>query len=139
MDEKGAILEKIDHIGIVVKDLDKAIRVFSEALGLTVRTIQVLEEYQAKIAFLPIGESFIELCQPIGPGEDQDFLTEHGEGLQHICFEVKNIDKTLEEIGRKVELRDKKPRLGAEGSRIAFLDPQSVFNIEIELAERKKS
>jgi len=50
MDEKGAILEKIDHIGIVVKDLDKAIRVFSEALGLTVRTIQVLEEYQAKIS-----------------------------------------------------------------------------------------
>ncbi len=80
------MIEKIDHIGIIVRDLDKAIKVYSEALGLELKMTEVLEEYQVKIAFIPIGESLIELCEPIGPGEDKDFLEVHGEGLQHIFF-----------------------------------------------------
>ncbi len=132
------MIEKVDHIGIIVRDLDKAIKVYSEALGLELKMTEVLEEYQVKIAFIPIGESLIELCEPIGPGEDQDFLEEHGEGLQHICFRVADIDKALEEVGKKVKLRDEEPRSGAAGSRIAFLDPQSIFNVETEFAERKE-
>ena len=132
------MIEKIDHIGIIVRDLDKAIKVYSEALDLELKMTEVLEEYQVKIAFIPIGESLIELCEPIGPGEDQDFLEEHGEGLQHICFRVADIDKALEEVGKKVKLRDKEPRPGAAGSRIAFLDPQSIFNVETQLVERKE-
>ncbi len=131
------MIEKIDHVGIVVKDLDKAVKVYSEALGLKVETIEEMEEIQAKLAFVPVGEGFIEFIEPIGPGKYQDFLREHGEGFSHICFKVKDIDKALEEVGKKLNLRDKKPRPGGAGSRIAYLDPQSVFNVETELVERK--
>ncbi len=132
------MIEKIDHIGIVVKDLDRAIKVYSEALGLKVKMIEVLEEYQVKMAFLPVGETLVELIEPTGPGVAQHFLEEHGEGLHHICYRVADIDRALEAIGQKVNLRDKTPRLGAAGSRIAFLDPQSIFNVETELVERKE-
>jgi methylmalonyl-CoA epimerase len=132
------MIEKVDHIGIIVRDLDKAIKVYSEALGLKLKMTEVLEEYQVKIAFIPVGETLIELIEPLGPGRAQQFLKEHGEGLHHICFRVTDIDKTLGRVGKKLTLRDKKPRPGAAGSRIAFLDPASIFNVETELAERKE-
>ena len=122
----------------MVKDLDKAIKVYSEALGLEVKMVEVSEEFQVKIAFMPCGEVLIELLQPIGPGMMQDFLRQHGEGLNHICFKVTDIDRALEDIGKKLKLRDKKPRPGGAGSRVAFLDSQSIFNVETELVERKK-
>ena len=131
------MIEKLDHVGIVVKDLDKAIKVYSEALGLKVEAIEEMKEVQAKLAFLPVGDGFIELIEPIGPGKYQDFLREHGEGFNHICLKVTDIDKALEEVGKKLNLRDKKPRPGGVGSRIAYLDPKDVFNVETELVERK--
>jgi len=130
------MIEQIDHIGIVVKDLDKAIKVYSEAFGLKVKMIDVSEEFQVKIAFIPVGEVLVELLEPIGPGAIQEFLRK-GEGLHHICFRVRDIDIVLEEIGKKVKLRDKKPRPGGAGSRVAFLDPESLFNVETELVERR--
>ena len=130
------MIEKIDHIGIVVKDLDKAIKVYSEALGLRVKRIERSEGFQVKIAFLPVGEVLVELLEPIGPGEIQDYLNKHGEGLHHICYRVKNIDKALEEVGAKLTMRDQKPRPGGAGSKVAFLDPHSIFNVETELVER---
>ena len=132
------MIEKVDHIGIIVRDLDKAIKVYSEALGLKLKMTEVLEEYQVKIAFIPVGETLIELIEPLGPGRAQQFLKEHGEGLHHICFRVTDIDKMLGRVGKKLTLRDKKPRPGAAGSRIAFLDPESIFNVETEFAERKE-
>lgn len=130
------MIEQIDHIGIVVKDLDKAIKVYSEAFGLKVKMIDVLEEFQVKIAFIPVGEVLVELLEPIGPGAIRDFLRKGG-GLHHICFKVTDIDIALGEIGKKLKLRDKKPRLGGAGSRVAFLDPESIFNVETELVERR--
>jgi len=132
------MIEKLDHIGILVKDLDKAMKVYSEGLGLSVKRIEQSEEFQVKIAFLPVGEVLVELIEPIGPGAIQDYLNEHGEGLHHICYRVANIDKALEEVGAKLKMRDQKPRPGGAGSRVAFLDPQSIFNVETELVERKE-
>lgn len=91
-----------------------------------------------KIAFIPVGEVLVEFLQPIGPGMIQDFLMNHGEGLHHICYRVTSIDKALQEISKKLNLRDKIPRIGGAGSRIAFLDPGSVFNVETEFVERKE-
>ncbi len=132
------MIEKIDHIGIVVKNLDKAIEIYSQALGLKVKAVETSEEFQVKIAFLPIGEVLIELVQPIGPGMVQDFLKEKGEGLHHICYKVDGITRALAEIGKTVKLRDERPRPGAAGSLVAFLDPQALFNVETELVERKE-
>jgi methylmalonyl-CoA/ethylmalonyl-CoA epimerase len=132
------MIEKIDHIGIVVKDLDKAIETYSEGLGLAVKRVERSEEFQVKIAFIPVGEVLVELLEPIGPGGIQDFLDEHGEGLHHMCFRVGDIDKALEEVGGKLTLRDRKPRPGGAGSRVAFLDPRSICNVETELVEREE-
>ena len=132
------MVEKIDHIGIVVKDLDKAIATYSEGLGLAVKRVERSEEFQVKIAFIPVGEVLVELLEPIGPGRIQDFLDEHGEGLHHMCFRVGDIDKALEEVGGKLTLRDRKPRPGGAGSRVAFLDPRSICNVETELVEREE-
>ncbi len=132
------MLEKIDHIGIVVKDLDKAITVYSEGLGLKVKMIDQSKEFKVRMAFLPVGEVLVELLEPIGPGMIQDFLAEHGEGLHHICYRVADINQALEQVGKKLEFRDKKPRPGGAGSLVAFLDPEGMFNVETELIERKQ-
>jgi len=132
------MIEKIDHIGIVVKNLEKAIKVYSDVLGLKANKIEQVEEFKVKIAFLPVGEVLVELLEPVGPGIVEDFLAEHGEGLYHICYKVADIDEALEEVGKKVKLRDKKPRPGGAGSRVAFLEPESMFNVETELVERKE-
>lgn len=110
------MIEKIDHIGIVVKDLEKAIKVYSDVLGFKVDKVEQVEEFKVKIAFLPVGEVLIELLEPIGPGVVQDFLRDHGEGLYHICYRVTDIDKALEVVGKKTKLRDKRPRPGGAGS-----------------------
>ena len=107
-------------------------------MGLEVSMVETLAAYHVKIAFLPIGESLIELCQPTGPGRLQDFIEQRGEGLHHICYRVTNITKALAEIGKNVALRDKTPRGGAAGSKVAFLEPQGIFNVETELVEREQ-
>ena len=132
------MIEKIDHIGIVVKNLDEAIKAYAEGLGFKVKMVEQSEEFNVKIAFLPVGEVLVELLQPTGPGMIQDFLNEHGEGLHHICYRVANINQAMEKIGRTLNLRDKKPRPGAAGSFVAFLEPASIFNVETELVERKE-
>jgi len=131
------MIKKIDHIGIVVKNLDKAIQVYSKALGLKVKRIERSDEFNVRIAFLPVGGVFVELLEPIGPGMIRDFLRKHGEGLHHICYGVSDIHRALEKIGKKLRLRDKKPRPGGAGSKIAFLNPKSLFNTETEFVERK--
>jgi methylmalonyl-CoA/ethylmalonyl-CoA epimerase len=132
------MIEKIDHIGIVVRNLEKAIQVYSDVLGLKADRVERVEEFKVKIAFLPVGEVLVELLEPVGPGIVQDFLTEHGEGLYHICYKVTDIDKALEEVGKKTRLRDKKARPGGAGSRVAFLEPEDMFNVETELVERNE-
>ncbi len=131
------MIKKIDHIGIVVKNLDKAIAVYSKALGLKVKAIERSKEFNVRIAFLPVGEVLVELLEPVGPGMIRDFLKKHGEGLHHICYSVSDLKKAMEKIaGKKILLRDKKPRPGGGGSKVAFLDPESIFNTETELVER---
>ena len=134
------MIEKVDHIGIVVEDLDKAMKVYSEGLGLKVKLVEESEEFKVRIAFMPVGEVLIELIEPVGPGMAQDFLEERGGGLHHICYRVTDIDKSLEEFGKSkvLKLRDKRSRPGGAGSKVAFLDPESMFNVETELVERKE-
>ena len=132
------MIQKIDHIGIVVNDLDKAIKTYSDGLGLKVKMIERSEEFNVRIAFLPVGEVLVELLEPVGPGMVQDFLTQRGEGIHHICYKVPDINKALEEVGKTLKFRDQKPRPGAAGSKVAFLDPQSIFNVETEFVERKE-
>jgi len=131
------MVEKIDHIGIAVKDLEKACDVFSQ-LNIKVSGKELVEEQKVKVAFLPVGDSELELLESTSPdGPIARFIEKKGEGIQHIAFKVNNLEKMLEELKKKgVRLIDEKPRYGAGGAKIAFLHPKSTNGILIELCER---
>jgi methylmalonyl-CoA/ethylmalonyl-CoA epimerase len=134
--EHNQMVEKIDHIGIVVKDLDKAIEVYSNALELKPSHVESMDELNLRLSFLPVGESMIELIQPTGNGMYQEFLEQHGEGIHHICYKVDNIDTAMENAKKHLRFRDRIPRAGGGGSRIAFLESVDIFNTETEFVER---
>ncbi|SHI48900.1 methylmalonyl-CoA epimerase [Desulfofundulus sp. TPOSR] len=131
-------IKKIDHIGIAVKDLAKAIEFYEGLLGLKVTGTEVVEEQKVKVAFLPTGDSEVELLESTTPdGPIARFIEKNGEGIQHIAFRVENLEQALEELKAKgVRLIDEKPRRGAGGARIAFLHPKSTFGTLVELCER---
>jgi len=134
------MIKKIDHIGIVVKSIEKASELFSNILGLKVGGEELIEEQKVKVAFLPLGDSELELLESTSPdGPIARFIKKKGEGIQHIAFRVDNLEKALEKLKEEgVRLIDEKPRYGAGGAKIAFLHPKSTNGILIELSERKE-
>ena len=131
------MLEKIDHIGIAVKDLDQAIRLYKEAFGIEPSLVYESEYTKAKIAFFPIGQTRIELIQPINPESVMGkFLEKKGEGIHHISFNVKDVDKSLSELEMKgIQLIDRKARKVRENEKVAFLSPKSTNGVLIELIQ----
>jgi methylmalonyl-CoA epimerase len=129
------LIKRIDHIGIVVSNIDEALRVYQQALGLDVAEIQERPDLAATIAFLPLGESEIELVQPVSSDSDAaKFLQKRGEGIHHICLEVDDIEESLADLGAKgLELIDEVPRIGPKGERFAFIHPKSAHGVLIEL------
>ena len=135
------MLTKMDHIGIAVKDLDAALDMYKKAYGMEAVKVETLENYNIRIAFIPLGEVLIELLEPIEPGKGRigQFLEEHGEGFHHIAFRVKNINQAMERLKQvNVQLRDKNPKPGGDDSRIAFIEPEFTQNVLTELVERKQ-
>ncbi|MCR4430598.1 MAG: methylmalonyl-CoA epimerase [Tepidanaerobacteraceae bacterium] len=132
------MVEKIDHIGIAVKNLNESLRVFEEILGLKSIGLETVTDQKVKVAFIPVGESEIELLESTEPdGAIAKFIEKNGEGIQHIAFRVDNIEKVLEDLkAQKVRLIDEKPRKGAGGARIAFIHPKATNGVLIELCER---
>lgn len=133
------MIKKIDHIGIAVKDINEAIKLYEGLLGLKAADTEVVDEQKVKVAFLPTGDSEVELLQSTTPdGPIARYIEKNGEGIQHIAFRVDNLEEKLEELKSKgVRLIDEKPRRGAGGAMIAFLHPKSTFGTLIELCERK--
>ena len=131
------MIAKIDHIGIAVNNLEEAIKVYTEALGLKVEEIETVEEQKAKIAMIPVGESRIELLESTSPeGAIAKHIERRGEGLHHIALRTDDIEGMLANLKAKgVQLVDEEPRTGAEGSRIAFLHPKGPKAL-IELVEQ---
>ncbi|MDH7486975.1 MAG: methylmalonyl-CoA epimerase [Anaerolineae bacterium] len=134
------MIKKIDHVAIVVEDIERALGVFREALGLQVSQTQSLPEQGVTIAFLPVGESEIELLEPLGPDSGvARFLATRGEGLHHICLEVEDIDAALAELkGKGLRLINETAVAGAHG-RVAFIHPKSTHGVMVELLERPGS
>ncbi len=128
----------IEHIGIAVKNLKESIKFYEEVLGLKCYSIEEVKDQKVKTAFFKIGESKIELLEsteaggPIGR-----FIEKKGEGIHHIAYAVKDINKSLTEAEEKnIVLIDKRPRKGAEGLDIAFLHPKSTFGVLTELCSK---
>ena len=132
---------KIDHIGVAVENLEKALQLYSGLLGLKSGGTEEVAEQKVKVAFIPVGESEIELLESTSPdGPIARFIASRGPGIQHIAFCVEDIENSLEELkAQGVRLIDEKPRYGAGGARIAFLHPKETQGILVELCERGKS
>lgn len=128
------MIRKIDHIGIVVKDLDASMRMYVEDLKLPFVRQERNPEFNVDIAFFRCGEVLVELLCPYGPGMNQDFLNATGGGIHHIAYEVDNIENMYMEIADTLGHKDTiKP--GAGNSRIFFADPQKAGNVETEFVE----
>ena len=133
------MVKSVDHIGIAVADLEEALKLYTETFGLELQGTEVVEEQKVKVAFLPIGDTEIELLESTDPeGPIAKFIEKRGQGIQHIALRVDDIDAALDKM-RAVGIRlfDEKPRYGAGGARIAFLHPKATGGVLIELCERK--
>jgi methylmalonyl-CoA/ethylmalonyl-CoA epimerase len=132
------MLSKLDHIGIAVQSIDEALKLYQDILGLKLVQTEILEEQKVKVAFLPVGDSEVELLESATPdGPVAKFIEAKGEGIQHIAFRVDNLEQVLADLKAKgVRLIDEKPRRGAGGAKIAFLHPKGTHGTLIELCER---
>ncbi|SCG84213.1 glyoxalase/bleomycin resistance protein/dioxygenase [Proteiniborus sp. DW1] len=132
------MVKKVDHIGIAVSNLDDALEFYEKVLGMSLQGIEIVEEQKVKVAFLPIGDTEIELLESTDKeGPIAKFIEKKGEGIQHIAYRVDDIEKALEEMRQKgIRLIDEKPRYGAGGAKIAFLHPKSTKGVLVELCQR---
>lgn len=135
------MIKKIDHIGIAVKNLEDALNMYKRVYGLDAIKIETHEDIKVKIAFIPIGEVLIELLEATEPGAGRigQFLEEKGEGFHHIALRVESINRAMEKLKQiNIPLRDKEPRDGGDGSKIAFIEPEFTQNVLTELVERRR-
>ena len=132
-------IKRIEHVGVVVKDVAKSRALWEGCFGIKLGE----EEANAvrKLALYPVGESMVELIAGVAPdGKHAKMVAEGKGGINHLCFEVENIDEALAELKSKgISLLDEVPRIGHAGCRIAFLDPAGTDNCLIELAELPKT
>jgi methylmalonyl-CoA/ethylmalonyl-CoA epimerase len=129
------MIEKIHHIGIAVHSLDEALKFYRDTLGLPVHKQATIEEQGVKAALLTIGQSEIELLEPLSPESAVGrFLERKGEGMHHICFQTPDVGAELEGLKQKdVQLIDQQPRSGLAGM-ICFLHPKASRSVLVELA-----
>ena len=130
---------RIDHLGVAVASIDQAMAVY-RALGLSESKREEVPSQKVVAAFLPVGESAIELLEPTS--EDSPvgrFLAKRGEGIHHVCFAVEDLETALADLSRKgFRLIHSTPVRGAGGKRVAFLHPEAGRGVLIELSEKGK-
>lgn len=132
-------IKRIDHIAIVVPDIELAQQFYEGALGMRVEHIEQVDDQQVIVAFLPAGESEIELVEPLNDTSGvAKYLSKRGPGIHHICVEVDDLDEMLATLKNKsVRLINETPIIGSGGKRIAFIHPESTFGVLVELYESR--
>jgi methylmalonyl-CoA/ethylmalonyl-CoA epimerase len=130
-------IKKIDHIAIVVPDIDEALVFWRDALGLELSHVEDMPTQESLIAFLPTGDSEVELVKPTTDTSGiARYLAKRGPGLHHICLEVENIEAALARLKEKgIQLINEEPTIGAGGKKIAFIHPKSTGGVLVELYE----
>jgi methylmalonyl-CoA/ethylmalonyl-CoA epimerase len=130
-------LLNLDHVGIAVADLEKALAGYRERYGVEPLYREVVESQGVEEAMIPVGGSFVQLLQPLGPDTPVGrFLEKRGEGLHHVAFMVASIDTALEHMREQgARLIDEEARAGGRGARIAFIHPSDLGGTLIELVE----
>lgn len=131
----------VDHVGVVVRDLEAAVRKYSELLGAREFAREDLREQGVLVAALRHGDGMIELLAPTtGDTGVARFLESRGEGLHHVAYRVESVAKELERLRTAgVRLIDEMPRKGLGGRAVAFVHPESAFGVLTELVEPLES
>jgi methylmalonyl-CoA/ethylmalonyl-CoA epimerase len=131
---------KINHVAIVVDDINLALQFWRDSFGMEVTHVEDLEDQDVVAVFLPAGEAEIELIKPAQEDTGVSrFLKKHGPGIHHICFEIDNIVSTLDHLkSQGVRLINEEPVIGAGGKLVAFIHPESTHGVLIELYEHPK-
>jgi len=128
-------IKRIEHVGVIVKDVESSRKLWEDCFGIKLGEVE--ENSIRRLALYPVGESMVELIAGTTPDSRHARMVAEGKGgLNHICFEVEDIDEALAELKAKgIPLLDQVPRIGHAGCRIAFIDPSATENCLIELAE----
>jgi methylmalonyl-CoA epimerase len=131
------MLSAIDHVGVAVEDLDAAIAVYAEQLGMTVVHRETVAEQGVEAVLLDVGESHVELLRPLGPDTGVGkFLARRGPGLHHVAYRVRDVEEVLGQLSAAgVRLIDERPRTGIRNSRVAFVHPASMGGVLTEIVQ----
>ncbi len=132
-------IKRIDHIAIVVADIESALGFWRDALDLELQHVEDVPEQKSQVAFLPIGQSEVELVEPTTDDSGvARYLQKRGPGMHHICFEVDDIHGILAQLkARGVRLINETPTTGAGGALIAFIHPESANGVLVELYQAR--
>jgi len=131
------MLGRIDHIGVATDDLEGALALYEETLGMPVAHRETVEAQGVEAVLLDVGEGHVELLKPLGPDTPVGkYLEKRGPGLHHVAYAVDDIEDVLSRLSEAgVELIDEEPRVGIRGSRVAFVNPKSTGRVLTEIVE----
>jgi methylmalonyl-CoA/ethylmalonyl-CoA epimerase len=131
------MLGRIDHVGVAVEELERAISLYEGTFGMPLVHRETVEAQGVEAALLDVGDGHVELLRPLGAETPVGrFLERRGEGLHHVAYAVKDIEATLERLREAgIELIDAEPRIGIRNSRVAFLHPRSTGGVLTEIVE----
>ncbi len=130
-------ITSINHVAVVVEDMDKSLSFWRDALGLDMHELRDVPAEQSQVAFLPLEGSEVELVRPTtGDSGIAKYLAKRGPGMHHICLEVDDITAMLAQLkNRNVRLINEQPRVAADGRKYAFVHPESTGGVLVELYE----
>jgi methylmalonyl-CoA epimerase len=131
------MFEVIDHVGVAVEDIEAALALYRDTLGMPLVHREKVTEQGVDAALLDVGDGHVELLQPLGPDTAVGkFLERRGSGLHHVAYRVPNVQQTLERLANAgLRLIDEHPRIGIRGSRVAFLHPASTGGVLTEIVQ----
>ena len=131
------MMDRIDHVGVAVADLDEALALYRDGLGMELEHRETVDEQGVEAALLGVGEGHVELLAPLGPDTPVGrYLAKRDPGIHHVAYAVADIDaalQTLRDAGMR--LIDEQPRTGIRGSRVAFLHPAAVGGVLTEIVQ----
>jgi methylmalonyl-CoA/ethylmalonyl-CoA epimerase len=131
------MFDRVDHVGIAVRDLEAAIAFYESAFGVKCSHRETVEEQGVEEAMFRVGESWIQLLRPLGPDTPVGrYIEKRGEGVHHVGYGVSDLVAALEHLRSEgMQLIDEKPRRGSRGAQVAFVHPKSVGGVLVELVQ----
>lgn len=131
-------IKKINHIAILVPDMEEAIEIYGQKLGLQYVKEMTSDAYNSRYVFYACGEVLLELIQPLGPSSNADDLKAKGPHIHHMSFEVENIREAMEEVGKTFPIYPEGPMSNPLGDQIFYIEKDSILNIETEFKQPAK-